>query len=76
MNETGRGIAIGAGLLALAAIGCSNDIQWGVALILAVFFACIVVALTRSVCNESETAQRIAAGLPTVPARPNACGSD
>lgn len=58
MNETGRGIAIGLGLLTLAGLVCSGDDdnagKWVFKALVIAFVAVIVIALTASVCKHAQ----------------------
>jgi predicted membrane channel-forming protein YqfA (hemolysin III family) len=56
MNETGRGIAIGLGLLAMVALACADDPAVWLRAVLFIFIGVIVIALTASLCKQAEEA--------------------
>lgn len=55
MNDTGRGIAVGAGLLAAVAVTCADEANMILRIVILVFIAIILIALTASICKQADS---------------------
>lgn len=54
MNDTGRGIAVGAGLLAAVAVTCADEANMILRIVVLVLIALTLIALTTSICNQAD----------------------